>query len=86
MAFERLDYGRLMEFTDLMISALGETVYVTMDDNRRIGAYHKVGAGRSLGLEVGVGQEKHSVICILRRYDIAHTNLVLKYIFSDDAM
>jgi hypothetical protein len=39
-----------------------------------------MGAGRSLGLEEGVGQEKHSLICILRRYDIAHTNLMLKYI------
>jgi hypothetical protein len=86
MAFERLDYGQLMEFTDSMISALGETVYVTMDDNRCIGACHEMGAGCSLGLKVGVGQEKHSMICILRRYDIAHTNVIWKYIFSDDAM
>lgn len=62
MAFENLDYGRLMEFTDLMISALGETVYVTRDDDRRIGACHRMGAGCSLGLglEVGVGHEKHT--------------------------
>ena len=80
MEFERLDYGLLTEFTDLMLSALGDTVYVTMDDNRRIGACHKMGAGHSLGLKVGGGQEKHSIICILRRYDIAHTNLMLKYI------
>ena len=62
MAFERLDYGRLMEFTDLMISALGETVYVTMDDNRRIGACNRMGAERNLGWEEGAGQEKHSII------------------------
>jgi hypothetical protein len=26
------------------------------------------------------------MICFLRRYDIAHTNVIWKYIFSDDAM
>lgn len=35
--FGSLDYGRLTEFTDLMFTALGTTVYITMDDNRRIG-------------------------------------------------
>ena len=71
MAFERLDYGRLTEFTGLVISVLGETVCVMMDDNRRIGACHRIDAGQSLSLQVGAGQEKHSLICIcVGRYDI----------------
>jgi hypothetical protein len=86
MAFKRFDYGQLTESTDSIISAFGETVHVTMDDNRRIGACHKMGAGRSLGLKVGDGQEKHSIICILRLYDITHTNLVWKHILNDNAI
>ena len=60
--FKTFLYGRLLEFTDLMISAPGESVYVTMDDNRRIGACNRMGAERNLGWEEGAGQEKHSII------------------------
>ena len=49
IGFGSMGYGRLMEFTDLMVSALGETVYVTMDDNRRNGACNRMGAGSILG-------------------------------------
>jgi hypothetical protein len=40
-----------------MISAPGESVYVTMDDNRRIGACNRMGAGRTLGLERELGRK-----------------------------
>ena len=49
IGFGSMVYGRLMEFTDVMISALEETVYITMDDNRRIGACNRMGAGSILG-------------------------------------
>jgi hypothetical protein len=60
-----------MDFIDLMISAPGETVCLTMDDDRRIGTHHeilKMGAGQTLGslMDGKAGKKQH----ILEVYEI----------------